>query len=119
VAAIPLTRGVAVLESIVPAEGTSLYNAFAAARALSPLPDQIVVITDGLPTQGKTAGARKLVDSAARARLFDEAAGQLPAGVPVDCILLPMLGDPQAAHRFWSLARLSNGTVTMPAKDWP
>jgi hypothetical protein len=114
-----LARELANLHAIVPAEGTSLYNAFAATKTFAPLPDQIVLITDGLPTQGKSVGTRKYVDSGARTRLFDEAVGQLPDHVPVDSILLPMLGDLQAAHRFWNLARLTNGTVLMPSKDWP
>lgn len=114
-----LARELANLRSIVPAEGTSLYNAFAATKTLTPLPDQIVLITDGLPTQGKTAGLRKYVDSGARMRLFDDAVGQLPDHVPVDSILLPMLGDLQAAHRFWNLARLTKGTLLTPSKDWP
>jgi outer membrane murein-binding lipoprotein Lpp len=114
-----LAGGLAALEQIVPRDGTSLYNAFAAARTLHPLPDQIVLITDGLPTQGKTAGLRRYVDSGARMRLFDESVGQLPDKVPVDTVLLPMNGDPQAAHRFWQLARLTDGTLLMPAKDWP
>lgn len=112
-------RDLQALQALVPADGTSLYNAFAATRTLSPLPDQIVLITDGLPTQGKTPGARKNVDSDARARFFDEALGQLPAHVPIDSILLPMQGDSEAAHRFWHLARASDGSVLMPAKDWP
>jgi hypothetical protein len=114
-----LARGLANLHAIVPADGTSLYNAFGAIKALAPLPDQIILITDGLPTQGKTAGLRKYVDSAARMRLFDDAVGQLPDGVPVDSILLPMHGDLEAAHRFWNLARLTHGTLLMPSKDWP
>lgn len=114
-----IARGLDVLQTIVPADGTSLYNAFAATRTLSPLPDQIVLITDGLPTQGKTAGTRKLVNSDARARFFDESLGQLPQHVPIDSVLLPMQGDPEAAHRFWHLARTSDGSLLMPAKDWP
>jgi hypothetical protein len=114
-----LARGLANLHSIVPADGTSLYNAFATTRTLAPLPDQIILITDGLPTQGKTAGVRKYVSADGRARLFDDAVGQLPDGVPVDSILLPMQGEVQAAHRFWNLARLTNGTLLMPSKDWP
>ncbi len=112
-------RGMQALETIVPANGTSLYNAFAAARTLNPLPDQIVLITDGLPTQGKTQGLRRYVNSAERMRLFDEAVSQLPEHVPIDCVLLPMEGDLQAAHRFWHLARVTDGTLLMPAKDWP
>jgi hypothetical protein len=114
-----LARELANLHAVVPADGTSLYNAFAATRTLNPLPDQLILITDGLPTQGKTAGLRKYVNSEARARLFDEAVGQLPDGVPVDSVLLPMQGDSQAAHRFWNLARLTNGTLLTPSKDWP
>jgi hypothetical protein len=114
-----LARGLANLHAIVPADGTSLYNAFATTKTLAPLPDQIILITDGLPTQGKTAGLRKYISADGRARLFDEAVGQLPEGVPVDSILLPMQGEVQAAHRFWNLARLTNGTLLMPAKDWP
>jgi len=114
-----LARALQAMQMIVPADGTSLYNAFAATKTLSPLPDQIVLITDGLPTQGKTVGTRKYVDSAARMRFFDEAVGQLPEHVPIDSVLLPMQGDSEAAHKFWRLARLSDGTLLMPAKDWP
>lgn len=114
-----LARELANLHAIVPEEGTSLYNAFAATKTLVPLPDQIVLITDGLPTQGKSAPKTKYVDSGARMRLFDDAVGQLPDHVPVDSILLPMLGDLQAAHRFWNLARLTRGTLLTPSKDWP
>jgi hypothetical protein len=114
-----LARMITALQQIVPGDGTSLYNAFAATRTLSPQPDEIVVLTDGLPTQGKTLGKARYVDSAARMRLFDESIGQLPDKVPIDCILLPMQGDNEAPHRFWRLARLTNGTFLMPAKDWP
>jgi len=114
-----IARGLTALQALVPGDGTSLYNAFAASKTLSPWPDQIVVITDGLPTQGKTVGTRKYVDSDSRVRFFDEAAGQLPAHVPIDTVLLPMQGDSEAAHRFWHLARASDGSVLMPAKDWP
>jgi hypothetical protein len=112
-------RGMAALEALVPADGTSLYNAFVAARALTPAADQIVLITDGLPTQGKSLGVRRYVNSNERMRLFDDAVLQLPEHVPVDCVLLPMQGDLQAAHRFWHLARLSDGTLLMPSRDWP
>jgi hypothetical protein len=107
------------LGSLVPQEGTSLANAFAATKAMSPLPDQIILITDGLPTQGKTAGLRRYIDANGRARLFDDAIGELPNGVPVDVVLLPMRGDLPAAHRFWKLAAFTKGTLLMPSKDWP
>src|SRR5205807_2539435 len=87
--------------------------------AILRLPNQIVRITDGLPTQGKTRGLRRYVNSAERMRLFDEALSQLPEHVPIDSVLLPMQGDLQAAHRFWHLSRVTGGALLMPSKDWP
>ena len=114
-----IARALDALEALVPGDGTSLYNAFAATRTLGPLPDQIVLITDGLPTQGKTVAAHKLIDSDVRVRFFNEAVGQLPQHVPIDSVILPMQGDPEAAHAFWHLARTSEGSFVMPARDWP
>ncbi|MEP7245407.1 MAG: VWA domain-containing protein [Gammaproteobacteria bacterium] len=117
----PLTRSrnVEALGALIPSDGTSLINAFAAVKQLSPAPDQVILITDGLPTQGKSPGFRKYIDAGARARLFDDAVGELPDKVPVDVILMPMKGDLPAAHRFWQLTRFTQGTLLMPAKDWP
>ena len=110
-------------EMQLPPHFTNIQHALQMGRQFLTVQDtpnrQIVLITDGLPTQGKSAGVRKYVDSGARMRLFDDAVGQLPDHVPVDSILLPMLGDLQAPHRFWNLARLTNGTLLMPSKDWP
>lgn len=105
---------------LVPTGGTSLINAFAAIRDMKIPPDQIVLITDGLPTQGATTPVlRRLVDAGDRAKLFDEAIRGLDKKVPVDVILLPMKGDVPAPHRFWGLARLTKGTFVMPSPDWP
>jgi hypothetical protein len=113
------SKNVEALAALVPEAGTSLINAFASVKQLSPLPDQIILITDGLPTQGKSPGFRKYIDAGARARLFDDAVGELPDKVPVDVILMPMKGDLPAAHRFWQLTRFTQGTLLMPSKDWP
>jgi hypothetical protein len=114
-----IARNIEGLRAITPADGTSLINAFSTSKTLNPLPDQIILITDGLPTQGKSTGSRKYIDAQGRARLFDEAVGALPDDVPVDVVLLPMKGDIPAAHRFWQLARLTHGILLMPSKDWP
>jgi hypothetical protein len=113
------SRNIEALNNIVPQEGTSLINAFAAIKTMSPLPDQVILITDGLPTIGKSEGFAKYIDAGKRARLFDDAVGELPDKVPVDIVLLPMKGDLPAAHRFWRLSRLTHGTLLMPSKDWP
>jgi von Willebrand factor type A domain len=115
-----MARNLESLRALVPQDGTSLFNAFTAAKGLLPRPDQIILITDGLPTQGRFSGLRKYIDAGDRARLFDDAIDNaMPDEVPVDVILLPMKGDIPAAHRFWQLARLTHGTLLMPSKDWP
>lgn len=114
-----LAQAVDTLRGLTPAGGTSLINAWEAIRGLSPRPDEVVLVTDGLPTQGKSKSLRKYVDVSARTRLFDEARRALPASVPVDVILLPMQGDLPAPHRFWTMARESGGNFLMPSADWP
>jgi hypothetical protein len=87
---------------------------------VNPAPDQVVLITDGLPTQGATPPAiRKFIDVAGRARLFDEAARAITLKAPIDVVLLPMKGDLPASHRFWMLARSTKGAFVMPSPDWP
>ncbi len=115
-----LDRVASALDELVPEDGTSLLNAFRALRDVSPAPDQVVLITDGLPTQGATAPAiRKYIDASARARLFDEAARSITLKAPIDVVLLPMKGDLPASHRFWMLARSTKGAFVMPSPDWP
>jgi hypothetical protein len=114
-----LAQAIESLRALVPEGGTSLINAWDAIRGLSPRPDQVVLVTDGLPTQGKNKPTRRYVDVEMRERLFDEAARALPPKLPVDVILLPMQGDRPAPHRFWTMARESGGAFMMPSTDWP
>lgn len=108
------------LGQLSPLGGTSLINAFSAIRSMKIPPDQVILITDGLPTQGATAPAlRRFVDAGDRARLFDEAIRGLNRNIPIDVILLPMKGDVPAPHRFWGLARMTKGAFVMPSPDWP
>ncbi|MDX1434533.1 MAG: VWA domain-containing protein [Gammaproteobacteria bacterium] len=112
-------RAVQALEEVVPADGTSLHHAFAAVRALTPRPDNLYLVTDGLPTQGERRPPGTTSSAAARARYFQSAVNALPAGVPVNTILLPMEGDPQAAAAFWRLAAATDGALITPSRDWP
>ena len=107
------------MHNLVPENGTSLFNAFTAARNFIPRADQIILITDGLPTQGKSEGFGKYINAGRRARLFDDAIPAIPEGVPIDTILLPLKGEPQAQHRFWELARITHGSLFLPSRDWP
>jgi hypothetical protein len=108
------------LDETTPLDGTSLINALRAVRELSPAPDQIVLITDGLPTQGASPPAlSRYINVQARARLFDEAIKTAGRSTPIDVVLLPMKGDLLASHRFWTLARNTGGSFLMPSRDWP
>jgi Mg-chelatase subunit ChlD len=109
------------LRSTAPTGGTSLKNAFAVIRKLSPAPDNVILITDGLPTQGdKPPLIRKLVTAEDREDLMKEAVKSLPPSPPpISVVLLPMEGDPSAPIYFWRLARLTGGGFLSPAKDWP
>jgi hypothetical protein len=109
----------AALRKVVPAGGTSLHNAFAAAAAFDPAPDNLLLVTDGLPTQAESAPVRKTVSSDARLRLFERAARLLPTGMPVNTVLFPMEGDPRATSAYWQLAQFTAGSLVSPAKDWP
>ena len=62
----------------------------------------------------------KTVDGDGRMKLFQKAIGKLPAGIPVNVILLPMEGgDPMAPAAYWTLARRTGGSFLSPARDWP
>jgi hypothetical protein len=115
-----LNATVRALHELVPQGGTSLENAFAAITALSPAPDRVILITDGLPTQGVAAPViRKTIDGDGRYKLFERAMAKYPRNVPLSVVLLPFEGDPQAASAFWVAARHSGGEFMEPARDWP
>ena len=89
-----LNEAVSALGKVVPGGGSSLINAFGEIQGLSPLPDNVFLITDGLPTQGQTKPRSTTVGGVERQRLFERAVDRLPRGIPVNSILLPMEGDP-------------------------
>ena len=110
---------VSALRAVVPGGGTSLYQAFAAAKKLSPRPDNILLVTDGLPTQGRSKSSATTVTAKQRLDHFDQAARALGTDIPVNTILLPMEGDAWAAAAFWKLAINSRGSFMTPSRDWP
>jgi hypothetical protein len=105
--------------NITPADGTSLVNALIMMRTIEPQPDQVILITDGLPTQGSVAPARKFINAKEREKLFDDAAKTVTKDIPIDVVLLPMKGDQPAAWAFWRLARKTGGSYVIPSRDWP
>jgi hypothetical protein len=110
---------VSTLHKTIPAGGTSLYHAFEVAKDFSPRPDNILLITDGLPTQGRSKPKGTTVSSDERLEHFEKASRSLPKGVPVNTILMPMEGDAWAAAAYWRLAIDTRGSFLTPARDWP
>lgn len=115
-----LTDSLSALHKLVPKDGTSLENAFIAMNALSPKPDNVIIVTDGLPTQAASAPLlKKTVDGEDRLKFFERALAKYPRDVPMNVILMPMEGDPSAPSAFWLASRRTGGSFLSPAKDWP
>ena len=107
------------LRQKIPAGGTSLVNLFSTISDLNPRPDNIFLVTDGLPTQGRQLTNSGSVSGLERMEYFREAAEVLGTGTPINILLLPMEGDYYAASAFWSLAVQTNGSFLTPSGDWP
>jgi hypothetical protein len=86
---------------------------------MKPRPDNILLLTDGLPTQGKRKSSKNTISGGERLSLFHQATNVLPRSVPVNTILFPMEGDPMAAVSFWKLAFATGGSFLTPTRDWP
>ncbi|MYH69025.1 MAG: VWA domain-containing protein [Gammaproteobacteria bacterium] len=107
------------LGNIVPEGGTNLENAFTAIGKLRPRPDNVYLITDGLPTRGSRTIRGTTITGKQRLNLFTRAVKQMPGGVPVNVILAPLEGDPEAAFAYWRLAMSTDGSFLIPSEDWP
>ncbi|GAB1261361.1 vWA domain-containing protein [Aurantivibrio plasticivorans] len=114
-----LENAVQNLSLISPEKGTSLANVFTSIYQFEERPDNIYLITDGLPTQGEQTPNKNTVSGKERLKLFRDAAETLPMGVPVNIVLLPMEGDWMAAAEYWKLGQITGGSFLSPSKDWP
>ena len=107
------------LRQTIPQGGTSLHHPFTLAAQLSPLPDNIFLIIDSLPTMGLEEPRRAVIESRDRVELFTDSIELLPFESPVNVILFPMEGDPIAAPSYWRLAQITGGSFLSPSEDWP
>jgi hypothetical protein len=113
-------RAIEGLRAVTPGKGSNLYRAFRAIREMEPLPDNVFLLTDGLPTQGSVVPAKpEMVKPRRRVDLFNKAVRELPGRVPLNVILFPMDGDPDAAAFYWRLAVERQGSFMAPSRDWP
>tara|TARA_A100000164_G_scaffold199451_1_gene177070 strand:- start:39 stop:605 length:567 start_codon:yes stop_codon:yes gene_type:complete len=107
------------VKNIVPENGTNMTQIFRAVANMSPPPDNIFLITDGLPTLGDRNNSDSLVTPSERLELFEEAVEELSPGTPINVILMPLEGDPSAAAAYWQLAQYTKGSFLTPSQDWP
>ncbi len=114
-----LNQAVSELKTQFPTGGSSLVNLMLAVRQLSPIPDNVYLITDGLPTQGENPPRAATVTGGRRLELFSDAIDRLPKQIPVNVIMFPMEGDPLASAAYWNLARVTGGAFISPSWDWP
>jgi hypothetical protein len=105
--------------SYTPNSGTSLVNAFNVIADFDKQPDNIFILTDGLPTMSETAPKDYMVTGSQRRKHFNVALTKIPLGISVNTILFPMEGDPEAAALYWQLALDTQGAFIAPSRDWP
>ena len=116
---VQLDEAVRVLRRTPPKNGTNLHSAFAVAKSLSPRPDNIILLVDGMPTMEAATSDRDYIGPNDRLGIFARAVRELPSGIPVNVMLFPMEGDFNAPVSFWSLALTSGGSFLTVSRDWP
>lgn len=107
------------LRSNPPSEGTNLEQLFVTVSEMQPIPDNLFLITDGLPTLENRTSRRTVVNGRQRRSLFRRSVQSLPANIPINVIMLPLEGDPMATGEYWNLAHITSGTFMAPSEDWP
>lgn len=122
------------IATLSPERGTDLSKALQAAASLTPRASKILIITDGLPNQMKSAGIKAslttkrncfstagVTTGECRRSLAIDTINHFSdrlTGTEIDVILLPLDGDSEAL-RFYSLVTgSSGGRLLVPASDW-
>ena len=114
-----LDEAIRVLRRTVPMNGTNMHAAFRVVKELSPRPDNIILLVDGMPTMEAETTTKTVVSSNERGNIFTRAVRELPSGIPVNIMLYPMEGDLNAPISFWSLALTTRGSFVSVSRDWP
>lgn len=107
------------INKVVPRNGTNLEKVLDVAMNMTPKPDNIFILTDGLPTIGEGAPESGSISGRDRYRVFVNAVKNIDRSIPINTMLLPLEGDNYAAGAFWGLARSTRGSFLTPARDWP
>ena len=125
-----------ILEDVAKLDPSGPTNLQAGLNALNRIgPSDIYVVTDGLPTMGDFSykslnpfsdcsalwGGSSTISGECRLKLFKHTldAASPRSGVKVNSILLPIEGDPEAAHAYWLWSASTSGLLISPARSWP
>ena len=104
----------------LPEGGSNLEKAFKLAMQLNPRPDNIYIFTDGLPNHSDSFVSGANVSPSERLGHFNRAMLQIPPrSMPVNTIMFPFQGEPDAPYAYWRLAHKTNGSFFVPAEGWP
>ena len=114
-----LDEAMRVLRRTAPEGGTNLKAAMNIVLSMTPPPDNIILLVDGLPTMDGPTSNRRTVSGQQRTRLFTNALRELPSNIPVNIFLYPLEGDFEAPFLYWLLAYRSGGSLISVSKDWP
>ncbi len=114
-----LDEAIRILRRTVPENGTNMKAAYEVAASLTPKPDNIILLVDGLPTMADTTTNRRTISGRERFNLHRRAIRELPVGVPVNVLLYPMEGDYDAPIAYWTLAYSTGGSFMSVSRDWP
>jgi hypothetical protein len=114
-----LDEAIRVLRRTPPENGTNLRAAYEIAAELTPRPDNIILLVDGLPTMMESTTNRRMVTGRDRMSMHGRSVRELPSGIPVNILLFPMEGDYDAAIAYWTLAYGSGGSFMAVSRDWP
>jgi hypothetical protein len=114
-----LDEAIRVLRRTVPKNGTNMKAAFEVVSKLTPRPDNIILLVDGLPTMDSAETSKRFVTGRDRVNLHDRAIRELPSGIPVNILLFPMEGDYDASVKYWLLSYATGGSYMSVSEDWP
>jgi hypothetical protein len=114
-----LDEAIRVLRRTPPENGTNMLDAYAVAASLSPRPDNIILLADGLPTMDEATSNRPTISGRERFNMHLRAVRELPSGIPVNIFLYPLEGDFEAPILYWLLAYRTGGSFISVSRDWP
>ena len=114
-----IDEAIRVLRRTAPENGTNMKAAWEVASRLTPLPDNIILLADGLPTMDELTTSNRTISGRDRFRLHLNALRELPSGIPVNIFLYPLEGDYEAPILYWVLAYRTGGSLISVSRDWP